>query len=71
MKDTFFCFMSLLKGHKYKLRGLYLDEMPGMMIALHTLDRLLESSYQKSTNGFKWNILMFICLLHLGYAQCW
>ena len=52
-KDAFFCFVSLLKGHKYKLRGLYLDEMPGMMIALHTLDRLLEKQLPKVYERFQ------------------
>ena len=52
-KDAFFCFMSLLKGHRYKLRGLYLDEMPGMMIALHTLDRLLEKQLPKVYERFQ------------------
>ena len=45
--------MSLLKGHRYKLRGLYLDEMPGMMIALHTLDRLLEKQLPKVYERFQ------------------
>ena len=52
-KNAFFCFISLLKGHRYKLRGLYLDGMPGMMIALHTLDRLLEKQLPKVYGRFQ------------------
>eukprot|EP00943_MAST-04B_sp_MAST-4B-sp1_P001196 g1196.t1 len=52
-KDAFYVFISLLKGHKYKLRSMYLPDMPGMMIALYTLDKLLEKTLPKIYNRFQ------------------
>ena len=52
-KDAFYCFVSLLRGHKYKLRSMYVSGMPRLMIALYTLDKLVGKTLPKIYGRFQ------------------
>ena len=52
-KDAFYCFVSLLRGHKYKLRSMYVSGIPRLMIALYTLDKLVGKTLPKIYGRFQ------------------
>ena len=52
-EKVFWALMALLKGHRWKLRGLYLDEMPRTMVVLYTIDKFIEQTMPDLFRHFK------------------
>jgi TBC1 domain family member 10 len=52
-EKVFWAVIALLKGHRWRLRGLYLDEMPRTMVVLYTLDKFIEQTMPELFEHFK------------------
>ena len=50
---VFWCMLACMKGHKWRLRGLYLEGMPRTMVVLFTLDKLMALHIPKLSVHFK------------------
>ena len=52
-EKVFWAVIALLKGHRWRLRGLYLDEMRRTMVVLYTLDKFIEQTMPELFEHFK------------------